>query len=206
MRILGKSRSGVRKRTRFQDEEETPLHAGRDLSSRSQQLRRQHRKILGWSIAVAVVAHVLVLFFGPWFPSSLATGPRTELVEGTAPPFGGLAVTVIFDAPALEEEDGSLAQEPDWRILSASRSIPPPIACRDHDWLALPFAKGRVWMTVGDTGRPDTVTVAESTGDRCWDGVMVGLAGDLRYRWLPNDDFAAPVEVFQPVTLTLTGY
>jgi len=173
---------------------------------RSAVLRRKHRRVFRWSLGLAVLIHVALLYFGLWRRPGAGTGPDTELAEGTSPVFGGLAVTVHFGPPGIVDETRAIAQEPPWRVLSASRILPPPYGCVSHDWLEPGFAKGEVRLSVGETGRPDEVVVARSTGDPCWDGVMQGLARDLRYRWLPNERFAAPVDVFQPVTLTLTGY
>ena len=176
------------------------------MTTRSAELRRRHRKIFGWSLAIAIAAHALVLFFGPWFRADSLSGSGTELLGEGSAPLDGLAVNVIFHPPAIVDGSGSRSQEPDWRVLSASRLIPAPPSCQRHDWFTNDFAKGEVRLVVGASGRPDSVSVSETSTDRCWDGVMLGLASDLRYRWLPSDRFPAPVELFQPVTLTLTGY
>ena len=177
------------------------------MESRSEELRRRHRKILRWSLAVAVVAHVLVLWFTPLYRSDWGRGSGTELVDGAPPPpFGGLAVDVIFGPPAIVDSVGARAQEPAWRFLSASRVLPSPVGCGMHDWFEREYATGRVEMIVGASGRPDSIRLERSSGERCWDAVMSGLASDLLYRWLPSDRFPAPVTVYQPVTVTLTGY
>ena len=181
-----------------------PSHRVHPRLERSTRLRRKRqRRIFRYSLAIAVVAHALVLWFSPWFRNDPRLSPGTELAQGAEPPFGGIAVNVIFGPPAIVDGNGALAQEPDWRVLSASRVLPPPPGCASHDWFEPAFAKGEVRLILGETGRPDTVSLAVTTGDRCWNGVMVGLAGDLRYLWLPNDEHVAPVELVQPVTLSL---
>ena len=44
--------------------------------------------------------------------------------------------------------------------------------------------------------------IEESTGDECADQVILTLANDLFYRWIPSERFPAPVDLIQPVTLT----
>jgi hypothetical protein len=174
--------------------------------TRSEELRRQYRRVFRWSFAIAVLVHALVLFYGPWFRAEPMSSTTTELVDRASPGRGGIPIDVFFGPPAIADRTGLLSREPSMRVLSASRLVPPPYACTSNDWLARGEAVGEVRLTVNETGRIDAVNLTESTGDRCWDVVMQGLASDLLYRWLPNDRFGAPVEVYQPVTLSLTGY
>jgi len=184
----------------------TERHEGLRVESRSAALRRRHRQVLAWSLGLAVVIHAAVLFYGPWLRNDPGPGSGTELVAGSDPALGGLAVNVFFGPPAIVLAADSLSQEPSWRVLKTSRILPPPFACSARDWLEVEYARGSVRLIVGPGGRPDTVSLDGSTGSRCWDAVMTGLATDLRYRWLPSDRYPAPVEVFQPMTLSPTDF
>lgn len=172
------------------------------METRVQTLRRRHRQIFRWSLGIAAVVHAVVLYYGPWFRSDSMSGGGTELVEGETTGRNGIPVDAHFGPPAIEDADGALAQEPPERVLHASRLIPPPVGCESLDWLAAEAAIGEVRLVVTETGRADSVQLSRSTGDRCWDGIMTGLASDLLYRWLPSERFPAPVWLFQPVTLS----
>ena len=39
-----------------------------------------------------------------------------------------------------------------------------------------------------------------STGSACGDATLARVAGDLWYRWLPSEEFPAPVDVVQPLS------
>ena len=171
--------------------------------SRADALRRQNRRIYFWSFGVAVVAHLLLIFFGPWFRTGPGSIAGTELVEGGEASWGGLPITVFFGPPAIVSPDGSLSQQPEERTLSATRKVPIPVGCASNDWWALDGVNGRVRLLVNARGRIDDVELTESTGDICWDGILTAVAGDLLFRWLPSESHPAPVEVRQPVALTL---
>lgn len=42
----------------------------------------------------------------------------------------------------------------------------------------------------------------QSSGFPCGDAVLQRIAGDLWYRWLPNDEFPPPVELVQTLSFT----
>lgn len=175
------------------------------MESRADMLRRRDRRVFRWSFGIAVVAHGLVLAFGPWFRSDPVSLSATELVERGPPTLGGVPVEVFFGPPAIVLAEDSLEMQPPGRVLRASRAVPPPVGCASNDWLARGSAEGRVRLTLRETGRVETVAILEGTGDRCWDMIVAGLAGDLLYRWLPSERFPMPVELVQPVTVTLSG-
>jgi hypothetical protein len=64
--------------------------------------------------------------------------------------------------------------------------------------------RGYVRLQVLASGRTLVAGIDESTGDRCADRVILDLARDLLYRWIPNERFPAPVQLIQPVTLIET--
>ena len=59
---------------------------------------------------------------------------------------------------------------------------------------------------VDEGGRTDDVEIEQSTGDACADEVLSRVAGDLWYRWLPSEEFPAPVDLVQPITLAETRH
>ena len=59
---------------------------------------------------------------------------------------------------------------------------------------------------VNERGRVDSVQVTRSSGSYCWDRALASIAGDLWYRWLPTELFPAPIRLYQPVSLSLSGY
>ncbi len=172
------------------------------METRSAELRRRHRRVLRWSFGIAVLFHAVVLIFVPWYRAEPLAGGGTELVGPRVPAWGSVAVDAFFGPPAIVRADGAAAREPDTRVLRASRLVPPPAGCEAHDWLAREEAGGEVRLEVDATGRVSSVEVTAGTGDRCWDEVLRGLASDLLYRWLPSERFPAPVELYQPLTLT----
>jgi hypothetical protein len=175
------------------------------MEARADLLRRRDRRVFRWSFAIAVVVHGLVLAFGPWFRTEPVSLSATELVESGPPALGGIPVDVFFGPPAIVLAADSLETQPPGRVLRAFRAIPAPVGCATNDWLARESAAGSVRLTLRETGRVETVEIVEGTGDRCWDMIVAGLAGDLLYRWLPSERFPMPVELVQPVTVTLSG-
>jgi hypothetical protein len=175
------------------------------VETRADLLRRRDRRVFRWSFAIAVLVHGLVLAFGPWFRTEPVSLSETELVESGPPALGGVPVEVLFGPPAIVVAADSVETQPPGRVLRASRAIPPPVGCASNDWLAREGAAGSVRLTLRETGRVETVAIVEGTGDRCWDMIVAGLAGDLLYRWLPSVRFPMPVELVQPVAVTLSG-
>lgn len=173
--------------------------------SRAAVLRRKHRRIFRWSLAIAVVAHGLVFWLAPWIRTAARGGSSgTELV-GEGVDWGGIPVEIFFGPPTIVEGDGGLTTEPEGRTLSASRKIPSPPGCGSNDWLARSTASGEVLLSVNERGRAAVDSVTAPTADPCWNAVLAGLAGDLLYRWLPSERFPAPVSVYQPLTVSVSG-
>lgn len=170
--------------------------------SRAELLRRRNRRIYGWSFATAVVLHVLVLVYGPWFRSEPLARSGIELVEGGTPNASGVPLDLFFGPPAIVVDADSLHREPPSRFLRVKRLVAPPLGCERGDWSAVETAVGEVRLAVNETGRIDEVDLTQSTGHRCWDLVVQRVAGDLRYHWIPSDRFPAPVELYQPIRAT----
>lgn len=172
------------------------------MRTRSEELRRRHRRVLAWSLAAAALLHVVVFLVLP--------GLRTEgmdvgdgRLEGVNASRGAL-VDVLFGPPEISEADGTTWQEPPERRLQVVRLVRLPADCtvlRESD---AERVGGRVRLTVDAAGQVDVVRVTEGTGHACADRVITQLAGDLHYHWLPDERFAAPVDLIQPVTLVET--
>ncbi len=175
------------------------------METRSQVLRRRHRRILRWSLAIAALLHVAALWFLPWFRPDAGGAAGAELVEATSPIPGGVLFNVYFGPPAIVASDDSVSREPASRFLKTSRVAAPPAGCRGEPWMARESASGSVRLVVAEDGHADATEVLESSGSPCWDHLLMGIAGDLRFHWIPNSRFPAPVVVHQPVTLSVDG-
>lgn len=171
--------------------------------ARSRRLERQAKWSLSAGLAVAAVLHVIILAFSPSFQTN-----RTVREFGAASELDSVGVTwrfleVRFRPPQIELADGSLFQEPPERFLDAEvvdvGNIQLSRACRraQIDW-ERPRA-GSLAVEVNASGRVASAEVERSSGDRCADEVLVAIAASVWYQWLPNDRFAAPVRVVQPV-------
>lgn len=115
-----------------------------------------------------------------------------------------VAVDVCFGPPMILEADVSVSLEPPGRVLQADRLLGLPTEC---DVLLEPDrtpARGLVRLQVVASGHTVVGGIEESTERECADEVLLTVANDLLYRWIPNDRFPAPVDLFRPVTLTTT--
>ena len=183
-----------------------PSAAGQPPSrvrSRSEELRRTNRKVLAYSMGIAALAHVAVLFI--WSPefeveSSGATViRRSPAGQGADAP---IFVEVLFGPPEIVTAGGRVSKEPPDRTLRAGRVVQLPIRCAGlAQWGRTP-SSGRVRLRVNAAGRIDEAQLTQGTGDSCADQVIMTVAGSLWYHWLPNDRFPAPLDLDQPITLT----
>lgn len=177
------------------------------MTTRAARLRARHRKILGWSLGIALVVHLGFFLLGPEFRTSPLSGsdtgppaPDSATADSVAP--ASAVVDVLFGPPTISRPDGSTWSEPPERRLEARRGIElPPLCAAVGREKGMPLS-GRVRLTVKASGRVDVTGLAERTGDACADVVLTTVAGSLRYHWLPDEQFPAPVELVQPVTLT----
>lgn len=174
------------------------------MPNKPEVVRRQERRVLRWSLGVAVVLHLGALFLITWDRPGISFGPDGDWVEFADGGWGALPVRVFFSPPAIQVTPDSVWQEPAGRVLSTQVSITPPSGCDIEDWAPTSgVGSGVVHVRVRDSGHAEAVAISTSAGSYCWDAVLSDLAGDLLYRWLPSGDFPAPVDVFQPLTVTI---
>lgn len=166
-------------------------------------LRQRHNRILRWSLAGAALLHVLVLYLVAWDRPTHVFARDTELVEIGDPGLGGVPVRVLFAPPAITAGPDSVWQEPAGRVLSSEIAVALPPGCVLADLGPTGMGSGVVRLAVSETGHADAVEVVETSGSWCWDGMLGKVAGSLLYRWLPSERFPAPVDVLQPVTVSL---
>jgi hypothetical protein len=170
------------------------------VKSRAAQLRETHRKVFAWSILAALAAHVAVFLLSPDFRAEPIFSSHLSEVEG-GPGGAPMRFDLLFGPPTLSAADGTPWTEPEDRILPARRAVHPPMGCQvPPSGTPVPFS-GRVRLRVDASGHATVLELVERTGDGCADEVLAIVAGDLWYRWLPNDRFPAPVVLVQPVTL-----
>jgi len=174
------------------------------MKTRSEELRDRNRKVFAWSLAIAAAIHVALFLWLPAFDAQplVLTEIRNEgdTQEVGTPTF----VDVLFGPPAILAADGTVSTEPLGRVLQADRLVHLPTECSSLSREGRTPAHGQVHLTVDASGRTDDVEIEESTGDACADEVLSRVASDLWYRWLPSEDFPAPVDLIQPITLAET--
>jgi hypothetical protein len=169
------------------------------MKTRSDELREQSRRVLGWSLGIAALIHVAVFYFVSWSGTEGESGSGLTLLATAQ--WTGAPVDVFFGPPKIFEPDGTLSTEAPDRVLEAARAIRLPPACSASALEVGTPGSGSVRLSVNGRGRVDSVALNESTGNACWDGVATQVAADLWYRWLPSDRFPAPVELLQPITV-----
>jgi len=169
------------------------------MRSRADELRRQHRKVLGWALAAAVAIHLVIFLLLPGLRTDASWVASTEL-EGV-PAIGEAMVDVRFGPPLITTPDGTLVQEPPERRLQVVRLTRLPADCDVLGQAPERLIRGSVKLRVDPGGYAKAAELATSTGHRCADAMIVDIAGDLQYHWLPSERFPAPVELVQPVTL-----
>ncbi len=172
------------------------------MPTRSQQLRKRHRRIFAWSLALAAVAHVAVFVLTPAFRAKAPTGREIEVLTADKGDFPGISVELVFGPPTISALDGTVWPEPLDHQLLAARRVRLPRGCGPLTRRGEEPLQGQVRLRVKASGLVDVVDLTESTGSPCGDSVMAIVAGSLWYRWLPNDRFPPPVDLVQPVTLT----
>ena len=175
------------------------------MGTRSDELRRRDRRVLGWSLVVAAVVHGAVFALAPGFRGETLGTPDLELDSTGVVGGGNATVEVVFGPTVVRLADGADWTAPPERVLWAERAVRLQDACLGLASEARPPATGRVGLRIKPSGRVDVLGLAASSGDPCADRVLSEVAGDLWYHWLPNEQFGAPVEVEQPVTL-MTAY
>jgi len=168
--------------------------------SRSEELRERHRRVFRWSLGIAVLLHVALFALWPRIQvQPLAGSEEEEIAEGSPGDGRPFYVEVVFGPPEIMTTDGRVVRED--RHLEASRVVLLPPECGVLEQTADEKPHGRVGLRVWQSGRTDVVGIDQSTGSDCGDQVITMMAGALRYLWLPNERFPAPVDLIQPVTL-----
>jgi len=107
---------------------------------------------------------------------------------------------MTFGPTTILSRDGTTSTEPNNHILRTHQIVSLPGDC---PVLTRPDTTlhGRVSLRVDSSGQATDVKLTETTGDRCGDRMLVDMAGDLWYHWLPDGHHPAPVDVSQPITL-----
>lgn len=166
-------------------------------------LRAKHRKVFGISIGLAVLLHAAVFLLSPTFRvgqmGSLDSGRDSDNPGPIREP---RVFTVLFGPPTIIDQDGQRWPETSDRFLEAVRVTELPLECADQGAVHIGEHHGSVRLTVNERGYAAAVEMIESSGSPCGDRLLRSTAGALRYHWLPDDRFAAPIDLVQPLTLT----
>jgi hypothetical protein len=171
------------------------------MKTRAERLRDKHRKIMLWSLAMAVVLHIALFALSPTFRTEPLNAPDLQL----APPIpaqGTLGlVDILFGPPTIHRPDGSTWTEPPDRFLEAERLVQLPPDCEALGHPDQEPLTGKIRLRVYSSGRVSVLELEGNTGDPCGDRALTDVASALLYHWLPNERFPAPVEVTQPVEI-----
>ncbi len=166
------------------------------------QRRKAQRKVFYWGWSVAAALHVIL--FLAWRESRevRVTLPNPDLESVEIVDREPIPLELFFGPPAISNTAGGISFEPPERVLEVDRLVYLPAGCRALIRGSGAIVRGSVRLAVDDTGRTDVRGIFRSTGFPCGDAVLQRIAGDLWYRWLPNDEFPAPVELVQPLSFT----
>lgn len=171
------------------------------MGTRSEQLRRRHRKILAGSLAGAALLHLAVFLLMPEFRADPLFGSDAERDTVSVVGLANASVEILFGPPIIRVADGSTWTEPPDRVLPAERGVRLEGACSALLREGGTPLRGRVRLRVRASGRVDVLGLPRGTGEDCGDRILREVAADLWYHWLPNERFPAPVDLVQPVTL-----
>jgi len=182
-----------------------------EIEGRIERVRRRSNVIFALSFMVALGVHVLVFRFGPTFETALFERNKGPGVIDV--PVGGdsigIFLNVMFYPPDIFTDSGELRTEPPERVLDARHvnvaGVLSSEPCEGRDRGSVAPVAGRVKVRVNEHGRVVRAEVRESTGDPCRDAVIAGIASSVWYRWLPNDAVPAPVDLIQPMRVTMGG-
>ena len=172
------------------------------MSKRIAQRRRSDRRVLVWCLALAGLLHVVVFLVVPVYQRAAVERASLSLELTDAPAPGATRLDLFFGPPAIRYASGGVSFEPPERFLETERLVHVPTACLGRIRSSGNAISGSVRLRVKVTGRVDVLGTARSSGIRCADELLERVAGDLRYHWLPNDDYPAPVELTQPMRLS----
>ena len=162
--------------------------------------RAKQRRVLAWSLGGAVVLHGVAFALLPGRASTPHVNDAAIDVSSPRVATGErVSLEVRFGPPTISAPDGVRWKEPPGRRLQTLHVTTLPAGCEDM------FAKqgarfgGDVRLVVRESGFVDAVELTRPTGFACGDAVLRSVAGALRYHWLPNERFPAPVDLVQPV-------
>ena len=179
------------------------------MSDRLRNARSRERRIFGVSLVVAILGHVALFVFSPDFEidASWLPGGGATMAEGEETRPG--RVDVEFRPPVILLGGGEMRMEPPERVLTArgvwvhgemlSRG------CRPVLRTELAATEATVRLVLGADGRVQEAAIAQGAGEACVDELIVAVAGQLRYEWLPDEEVPAPVELLQPLLLRGAG-
>lgn len=173
------------------------------MSERIKQRRKSERRVFFWCLGVAAALHVVVFLVFPAMQAGDAPFPLFS--DDLTVEAGAIPLELFFGPPAISNAAGELSLEPPERVLEADRLVYLEAGCRALIAGSGTVIRGSVRLRVRSNGLADVLDVVRSTGERCGDEVLERVAGDLWYRWLPNEDFPAPVELIQPVSFAERG-
>ena len=162
--------------------------------------RAKQRKVLAWSFMSAFVLHVAVLVFIA--TRTIEPEPRTSafgVSSATSATGERLSLEVHFGPPTIATSNGISFREPPNRRLKTIHVTTIPAGCDDLFQGTRSQFSGDVRLLVRESGFVDAVELTRGTGLPCADAVLRSVAGALRYHWLPNERFPAPVDLVQPV-------
>ncbi len=167
--------------------------------------RARDRRIVQASVGIALLAHAAFFILAPRFQFSVASDPHFGDAAVRSLVLGGVEVDLHFGPPSIRVADGSYRTQPAERFLDHEGvtlgSLQVELLCADAFLPGSGPRDGAVRLRVGITGHASAPELEESTGDPCADAAIVAAAGALWYRWLPNLEYPAPVELVQPVRL-----
>ena len=172
------------------------------MSERIAQRRRAQRKVFIWGWSVAAALHLVV--FLSWRESRevRVTVPNADFETVEIVDREPIPLELFFGPPAISNAAGGVSLEPPERHLEVDRLVFLPAGCRALIRGSGAIVRGSVRLAVDETGRTDVRSISQSTGFPCGDAVLRRIAGDLWCRWLPNEEFPAPVELIQPLSFT----
>ena len=172
------------------------------MSERIARRRKAERKVFYWGWSVAAALHVILFLSWRETREVRVTLPNPDLESVEIVDREPIPLELFFGPPAISNTAGGISFEPPERVLEVDRLVYLPAGCRALIRGSGAIVRGSVRLAVDDTGRTDVRGIFRSTGFPCGDAVLQRIAGDLWYRWLPNDEFPAPVELVQPLSFT----
>ena len=172
------------------------------MGERIARRRRAERKVFVWGWSVAAVLHLIVFLSWRDAREVRVTEPNPDFETVEILDREPIPLDLFFGPPAIRNTAGGISVEPPERYLEVDRLVYLPSNCEALIGGSGAVVRGSVRLAVNETGRTDVRGIVQSTGYPCADAVLQRIAGDLWYRWLPNEEFPAPVELVQPLSFT----